>query len=190
MSDRGLARRYAHALFESSKEKNLLDKTEDDLNQVIETVDKNEDLYSLFEREMIAPEDKIAVVEKIFGKDISRQAMNFLQLVLYKRREKYLKEMLEEYMKLADEARGKLEVEAVTGAELTSEQEEMVKQQLSEITGKDVRLKARVDPDLVGGIVIKIGDKVYDRSAKKQLEVLEYKLKSVHFDGDRGEKAI
>ena len=115
--------------------------------------------------------------------------MNFIKLVLDKRREKYLQEMLVEYTILANTARNMLEAEVRTAAELSPRQEEQLKKSLSDFTGKEVLLKIELDPSLLGGVVIRIGDKVYDGSARQQLQSLKKRLESVHFEGDRGEIA-
>lgn len=190
MSDRSLARRYAQALFEVAHEKEILDLVEQELKRIIDYIEASSEMRQFFEQEMISPSGKINVVEEVFGSDISAATMNFLKLVISKRRERYLQEMSEEYMELADEARNKIEVEVTSAVEMTPEQEEKIREHLAAIMNKDVRLKTRIKPELLGGIIIKVGDKVYDQSVKKRLEILEHKLKSVHPEKDRGERAI
>jgi len=191
MSDRSLARRYAQALFMSSREKNMLDQVEKELGLVVDAIDQSEELRQLVERQLIPPRDKIAIFEGLFKGRVSDMTMSFLKLVFEKRRERYLKDMLGEFRGLADSARGVVEVEVRTAMEMTPEQEGQIRKRLAAITGKDVRLVKKVDRGLIGGIVIKIGDRVYDGSAVNQLQALKKHLESVHLEleGDRGEIA-
>lgn len=184
-----LARRYAQALFLSSQEKDLLDQVQEELKLFVETMDGSKELSQIMDRELIPPEDKKAIIEKVFTGKISSQTVNFLKLVVDKRREKYLREMLAEYTALADTARNMLEAEVKTAAELSPQQQETIKKGIAAFTGKDVRLKVEVDESLLGGVVIKIGDRVYDGSARQQLSSLKKRLESVYFEGDRGEIA-
>ena len=189
MNNRSLARRYAQALFLSSQEKDLLDQVEVELKMVVGTIEGSSELAQIVGRDLIPPEEKKKIVEKLFSGKISSQTMNFMKLVFNKRREKHLQEMLVEYVVLADTARNMLEAEVKTAAELSPQQQEAVKRGLSAFSGKEVRLKIEVDPSLLGGLMIKIGDKVYDGSARRQLQSMRKRLESVYFDGDRGEIA-
>lgn len=189
MSNRSVARSYAQALFLSSREKNLLDEVEAELKMVVESIEGSEDLAKIINRALIPAEDKKTVLVKVFEGKISSQTMKFLKLVVDKNREKYLQGIFIEYTALADHARKMLEAEVITAAELSPQMQETLKKGLSAHTGKEVRLKIEVDPSLLGGVMIKIGDKVYDGSARHQLESIKGRLELVHFDEDRGEIA-
>ena len=188
-SNRSLARRYAQALFLSSQEKNILDQVEKELKIIVNAVLEHEDLQQLIERQSISPEEKKKVFSTLFKDQISGQTLNFLKLVFDKRREIYLPDMLTEYSILADEARKTIEAEVKTAVELGTEEAEIMREKLKELTGREVRLKIEIDPFLLGGVVIKIGDKVYDGSARQKLNSLRKRLASVHFEEDRGEIA-
>ena len=189
MSNRSLSRRYAQALFLSSQEKNLLDEVETELKMVVASIKGSRELFRIISRDIIPTEEKKALLVKLFQGKISPQTMNFIKLVMDKHREKYLQEMLSEYIVLADTARNMLEAEVKTAVEMSPQQQELLKKQLSTYTGKDVRLNIELDPSLLGGVMIKIGDKVYDGSARQQLQALKERLESVYFDEDRGEIA-
>ncbi|NLO89356.1 MAG: ATP synthase F1 subunit delta [Clostridia bacterium] len=191
MSDRSLASRYAQALFLSAQEQDLLDQVEGDLRLVVDQVEKNEDLARFVDQQLIPPENKTEVIERIFKGKISNLSMNFLKLVFRKRRERYLREFLEEYVELADSARGIEKVEITTAVELSPQQREFVKNRLSEMINRKVKLIEKVDPKILGGLVVKIGDRVYDGSVINKLDSLKRHLKSVHLqlEEDRGEMA-
>ncbi|NLK00279.1 MAG: ATP synthase F1 subunit delta [Clostridia bacterium] len=185
-----LARRYARALFLSSQEKDMLDTVEKDLRLVVETIGENPELQSMIGFHAILQGAKKDIFEKLFADKITGLTMNFIKLVIDKHREQHLEDILAEFGNIIDEARGIVEVDIRSAFQLPPEQEEMVRQRLSEELNKDVRLNIEVDPDLLGGIIMKIGDKLFDASAKYQLRALERSLKTAHFEEDRGEQVI
>lgn len=187
MRNSSLARRYAQALFLSSQEKNLLNEVEAELKMVVESIAGSKDLSRILDGELVAPDKKKALMVKLFDGKISTQTMNFLKLVIDKRREKHLQGILVEYIALADTARRMLEVEVTSAAELSPQQQETVCKGLSAFTGKEVRLKTEIDSSLLGGIQVKIGDRVYDGSARQQLQSLRERLESIYIEEDRGE---
>ena len=187
MRNSSIARRYAQALFLSSQEKNLLDQVEAELKMVVESIEASEDLSRILEGELVAPDKKKALMVKVFDGKISTQTMNFLKLVIDKGREKHLRRVLVEYVALADTARKMLEVEVISATELSPQQQETICKGLSAFTGKEVRIKTEIDPSLLGGIQVRIGDKVYDGSARQQLQSLRERLESIYIEEDRGE---
>lgn len=185
-----LARRYAHALFLSSKEKNMLDAVEADLHLVVRTIKDNPELYNLIGLQSILQNAKKDIFEKLFEGKISSLTMNFIKLIIDKHREQYLEDIFGEFGNIVDDARGIIDVDIRSAFKLPPDQEEMVRQQLSKELNKDVRLNIEVDQDLLGGVIMKIGDKLFDASAKYQLQALERNLKTAHFEEDRGEQVI
>ena len=189
MNKRSLARRYAEALFLSAKEKNILEQVENEFKLAMETIFDNEDLRQIIERKMVSVQVKEEVLEKIFSNKVSPIVLNFLKVVVKKRREDYLQDMLREYSAFADEEGNIAEAKVKSASEITPEQQKLIKERISALTGKEIRLSTEVDPELLGGMIIRVGDKVYDGSARQQLKTLKSNLISVQFEGDRGEKA-
>ena len=189
MSRKSLARRYSEALFLSAKEKNILNQVEEELKLVMDTISENHELRDFIDRKMVPVQTKEIVLEKVFSGKISSAVLNFLKVVIKKRREEFLEDIVKEYTAFADKERKIAEAEVKSAIELTSQQLKMIEERLAAVTSKEIRLYTKVDPDLLGGIVIRIGDKVYDGSAKQQLRSLRKNLEAVQFDRDWGEKA-
>ncbi len=189
MIDRTIARRYARAFFAIAREKGRVEQFEEELKLVVGAIAANARLKRVVEHQLIEPEKKKDLFDKIFSGKVSAETLNFIRLTFDKRRERYLEQMLREYTVLADEARNVVAATVRTAKELTPGHYQAIKEKLSQITGKEIRLETKVDPDLIAGVVVKIGDRVYDGSVANRLKGLKAHLTKVHFSKDRGEVA-
>lgn len=189
MINKTIARRYAQAFFAIAKKQDKIEQFEKELALVVDTVKANSQLAQVLEHQLIEPEKKKKIFNEIFSSKVSDIALNFINLVMDKRRERYLAQILEEYTVFADEARNVVAATVRTAKELTPEYEKAIRDKLSYLTGKQTRLKVEIDPGLIGGVVVKIGDRVYDGSVVNRLENLKQHLTRVDFSNDRGEEA-
>lgn len=177
MSEKMIARRYAQALFTLAQKKEMLEKVRKDLLLIKKTVRTSQKLQTFVNHHLIAKEAKKEVFKKIFAKDLSQITMNFLFLLTDKRREKHLLDILEEFIAYYNEVKNLLYVEVRSARKLTDAQIKVISGKLSDITEKDVRLNAKTDPDLIGGIVVKFNDRVYDGSVAGRLAALKESLR-------------
>ena len=182
MKSRKLARRYASALGELAVERGKLDEVERDLRAFREVVAAEGALRRVIESENIARDEKMRIVREAFSGRISQLALNFVLLVIKKRRESALLEMIDEFFAFADEKRGIVEVEVATAQPLTDEQSAAISARLAHVTGKQVRLTTREDGDLIGGLVARIGDLVMDGSVRSRLSRLGERLKQAQLN--------
>src|SRR5690606_26719359 len=109
-------------------------------------------------------EEKQRLVKEAFAGKLSRITLNFLLLVIAKRREAYIEEMIDAYVEYANKRRGVVEVELTAAHPLTDEQKAAVSARLEQVLGKGVRLSVREDPDILGGLIARVGDLVMDGS--------------------------
>ena len=173
-----IPRRYAKALILIGKEDGKADQYRDELDgfvSVIEAESAFEDaitnpLYPLEERRKILK----TVIEKIGMSDV---LTSFLMLLFEKRRIGHLRGINEFYQKLVDELNGIVRAEVTSADELSDEAVEKIRTSLSKMTGKDVKLEIDRDPELIGGVVTKVGDIVLDGSIKTQLLNMKESLK-------------
>lgn len=110
--------------------------------------------------------------QALFASRVSSHTMTFLDLLITKQREGILAETIEQYMKLRDIAMGIVNISVVAAVELTGPQEDALRGQMERLTGKKVRLHPSLDPEIKGGIIVRVGDTVLDASVKHQLEIL------------------
>ena len=181
MKNKTIAKRYAQALHEIAQERNALDLFEKELNDLLASINSDQHLNHLWYSEKILTDDKKAAIKELFSQKLSEIIINFLRVLIDKNREAFLPDIFQEYKNLADASRNIIYAQVRTAAELTSKDYDALQKKLSVMTGKNVRLDVKVDPSLLGGLGVKIGDKVIDGSAIKRLAILKKNLKSIQF---------
>lgn len=164
-----VARRYARALLELATEGNVLGQIEGELKYVLAILDASPDLKRILFHPAIVVAEKRNLVEQVFGNQISALSMNFLNFVVDRRREIFLSEIIIEFVHLANEVRNLVDAEVVTAVEFSDEELAALKARLVKLTGKTVNLKPVVDPGLIGGAVVKMGDQIIDGSIASKL---------------------
>jgi F-type H+-transporting ATPase subunit delta len=176
-----VARRYALAFFSIAYERQAIDQLEGELRFIVEAIAENPELSRVMAHQFITSREKTRLVEQVFAGKISPITMNLLKVVLEKRRESYLADILKEFGAYASEAKKIIDVEAKTAVALPEVLSAELKAKLEETTGKQVRLKVSIDPDLIGGLVVKIGDKVIDGSISRRLDNLKEQMRRTEF---------
>lgn len=178
MIERRVVRRYATALFGAAQKAGIIDKVESDLGLVSYTFESSPQLMDSIAAPVIPAGTKREIIQTIFTGKIDEVTLNYLYLLVEKRREEAILQTEEEYIDLANEARGVLVADVTTAVELDKAQETALAAKLSQVTGKMVNLNLAVDPAIKGGVIVRIGDKVIDGSIKGQLEALRENLAS------------
>lgn len=174
-----VARRYATALFKVGLEDGLVEKYNEEVKAFADLLKSSKELKicltnPLFEKQL-RQQILNTVLEKMAISDVIKR---FLTLLAEKGRIIYLDDILEFYNILLDDYKGIARADVLSATALSKDAIEEIKARLKEITGKkEVVLNIKEDPSLIGGIVAKIGDVVYDGSIRTQLNVLKERLK-------------
>ncbi len=171
-----LAVKYAQALYELTAEKDMLDITEQELRLVESTIASYDDLSTLIYHPQVLAQAKKETIHKVFGQDVHEIVLNFLLLLVDKRREGILPTIIYEYVNLANQARNIVEAEVTTALPLDEDQHTALVNKLSLVTGKKIVLKIQINKRIIGGIIVKIGDKLIDGSVACQLATLKKAL--------------
>ena len=179
MSDKAVARRYAQALFELAREKSVLDEVKTELAQVVTLIKENGELKAIIQHKLLPPEQKQELFRKVFSGKISDLLLNFLLLTTQKRREGALEAIYEQFVQYANEAQNLLEAEVEAAVELSSEELENIRQALEMKTGKQIEIHQRIQPNLKGGVRVRMGDTVFDGSVTMRLDLLKQRLMHV-----------
>lgn len=179
MLNKSIARRYAEAFFFIAQEKHDVEGLQKELALVVETIKSFPELKAVLDHVLIPPAEKREVLAKVLGGSVSGTTLNFLSLVIDKRRAPYLEAIYEEYMNMADEDRNILKADFISARPVANQDIIELEKALSSATGKSVRLKPAVDSALIGGVRIRVGDRVIDASVVKRLELLRSSLKNV-----------
>lgn len=169
MLNQAVARRYARAIFDLAQEKGLVDQVDQELNLVATMIESNRQLKAVMDDVLISPEVKRDLVEKIFAGKVSPLVMNFLLLVVRKRREAWIPVMYRSFLDLANEARGIVEVEVRSAVPLPDQTLATLENKLQTRLGKRVKFETQVAPELLGGLVVRVGDELMDGSVRTRL---------------------
>jgi F-type H+-transporting ATPase subunit delta len=167
-----VAARYAQALFDVARDTNTITETENELRGVLQTVKDSRELQQVLYNPQVPVDLKKEVIKEVFGAHVSKKTLNFLCVILDRRREVYLKDIVAHYIALADETRNVIQAEVTSAVELPAAHKEDLMSILSRMTGKEIRISYHVDPEIVGGLVVRLGDRIIDASIKRQLERL------------------
>jgi len=174
----GMAGRYASALFELAREQNEIDKVETDLGKIQAMLDQSDDLSRLVKSPAFAAEEQERALGAVMDwAGVGATTGNFLKVVARNRRLFAAEDMIKNFRQLAARHRGEMVAEVKSAMPLNDGQLAALKDKLKASYGKDVRLDTKVDPSLLGGLVIKIGSRMFDSSLRTKLMNLKVVLK-------------
>ena len=166
----GVAGRYASALFDLAKDRGEIERVEGDLGRFEALVNESDDLRRLvMSPAFSAAEQSKGVVAVAQRAGIEGLASNFLGLVARNRRLFVVMDMVKAFRTLASRERGEISAEVTSAEPLSDGQENALRDALREAAGRDVSLTKRVDPDLIGGLVVKLGSRQIDTSLRTRL---------------------
>ncbi|WP_462324429.1 ATP synthase F1 subunit delta [Desulfoplanes sp.] len=180
MSGNIAARRYARALFAIGQENGEaeLKKYGDDLLQIAEALEGAPELMKFFRNPVFTIAEKKGVVAKVLAKTKPCKVVkNFSFLLADKNRLDCLPEIQAYFSVILDEVQGIVRGNLITAIDLTEPLKKKVKEQLEKQSGKNIVLEYGVDPDILGGLKLKVGDKVLDASIRAQLDILKENIK-------------
>jgi F-type H+-transporting ATPase subunit delta len=183
MSQSTVARRYATALYEEADDTGVLEDVDDDVLMLRESLESTDELLRFFKSPVISKEKKESVIEALLDDRVEGLLVRFLRLLVHKDRETMTKEVLDAYQSLRDEQRGIVNAHVTVAHPISEEEREALLETLEEQTGKSVRLHLQEDSDLVGGVVIRIGDHVFDGSVRNKLSTLHDRMRESTLDG-------
>jgi len=178
MSDLAIARRYALAISESAGEKNRADRVDEDVDLVRLSLDGSPDLERFFQSPIVSRAKKVAVIRTLFSERIDDVTLGFTLLLVEQRREGMVRRILDAYRDLRDEQQGFVSVVARSAHPIGSDEKQRLIDSVGQITGSKVRLETEVDGSLMGGIVLRVGDTVYDGSVMNKLAALRERLRT------------
>lgn len=171
-----VARRYAKALMQASEHNKIIDGTAEDLSRMSKVYDLSREFRLMIASPVVAAAKKMSVFKQLFQSKVQASTLSFVELLLEKKRETYLSDIVEQFLALRDELYGIVNVDVSSAVEVLPAQEKLLSQRLEQYTKKKVRVRFSLDSTLKGGLVVRIGDTVLDASVKHQLELLREQL--------------
>jgi F-type H+-transporting ATPase subunit delta len=172
-----VGRRYAKALLELAVETKELEKVTRDLEDLAKSWSSSPELEALFENPDIGAPDRKKVIEALsLRMSLSTTTKHFFMLLSDRRRTRYLPDIVAAFRSLAEESTGRVRAEIVTAVAMPESYYAEVQKALEATTGLKITIDKRQDPSIIGGVVTRIGDRVFDGSLKTRLAELEDQL--------------
>jgi len=176
--DTTLAKRYATALVEIAQEQNALDKYAADLNALSKLVEESRDFREVLINPVFTKEDKKKIAGPVLQKmGADPMVINFVYLLIDRKRIEQLTGIEKAFRAKVDEIRGITRGQVTSAEPLEQAELAQLTEKLANITGKQVIVTTKVDPSLIGGLVAKVGDMVFDGTIRTQLNQLKESLK-------------
>lgn len=162
---------YARSLFEVAEEADKLDVVREQLGEFADAVAESHDLSVFLFSPYFSTEEKKEGLQKVMD-DVDETFENFLELLLEQHRMPAIHRIRREYEMLWDRQNDVLPVEVTSAVELDEETVKSVGDRIGEQTGRKVELTSRVDPDILGGLVLRVGNSILDASIRNRLDQL------------------
>jgi F-type H+-transporting ATPase subunit delta len=170
---------YAQALMSVAKAHDLTERIGEDVSLLLNLLEQSDDLRTFLASPIVKADSKKAVLQRIVAEEIHPYTLNVLMLLVDKGRVSFLEGVCKQYQTLLRELNQTVLAEVSSAVELTDAQKDTVRQKVIEMTGAQrVELNARIDPNLIGGVIIKVGSQVIDASLRGQLRRIGVRLMS------------
>jgi F-type H+-transporting ATPase subunit delta len=189
---RHVARVYAQALLDAAGKRQQAAEVLDELNTLVHDIlDRDPALEAFLASPAVGRERKEKVIRDAFGGRADEVFVNFLLVLNRHDRLEIIRAVAQEYRALYDEQAGRMPVEVESAVPLAADQEERLRQELrARFEGREPVLTTRVNPDLLGGLVVRVGDWVYDASVRNRLariknQLIERSSHEIQRGGDR-----
>lgn len=173
MTETKVSSRYASSFLRNSIEKNNLEKSASDMSIILNSFESSRELQLAMKSPVIKSEIKESILIGIFSGKIDIETMNFLKFIIRKGRESLIASIAGRFLEMRDEHLGILQAEVHSAFELAAEHKEQLQKRFESLLSKKVNISYRINKELLGGFVAKIGDTIYDASVKHQLSVLK-----------------
>ncbi|MBS4212596.1 MULTISPECIES: F0F1 ATP synthase subunit delta [Neobacillus] len=178
MSNQLVAKRYASALFQIAKEQQILSTVEEELRVVKEVLQYNPDLKAVLKSSKLPIEKKKEIVKNAFT-SVNQYVLNTVLILIERHREGEIVEVVNQFTELTNDELGIAEAEVTSIRPLSDAEREAISATFAAKIGKkSLRIENIVDSDLLGGVMLRIGNRIYDGSLRGKLSRLERKLLS------------
>lgn len=167
-----VSRRYAEGLFAAAKAADAIDTIGKDLYTIRQAIESSGDLKAALYHPQVTRDEKKRLIDLILGEQVSHLTLNLLHLMIDKRRMDILPELVEDYNALVREERNEAIAHVQAARPLSSENRSKLERNLSKRTGKRVTLSVKVNPELIGGLIVEIDGRIIDGSIKGRLDNL------------------
>lgn len=178
MHEATVARNYAEALLTLATRAENREGFGAMIRDVASAITNDTTVRQFMESPRVSYEEKNAVLSKAFGDRVPRVFLRFLQTIVHNRRQMLIPHVATEYANLLDEAEGRVHAEVTVARSMSDGETAALAQQLSQVLGKTVVPHVAVNPEILGGVVVKIGDTVMDGSVRRRIARLASRMRA------------
>jgi F-type H+-transporting ATPase subunit delta len=176
----GMAGRYASALFELATEAGQVDQVQADLARFKALLDGSEDLMRLVKSPVFSAEDQLKAITAIIDQaGIGGLAGNLIKVVASNRRLFAVEGIIKGYSALVAKARGEVTAEVTVAEDLSAAHAKTLSEALKDVLGKEPKIEVKVDPAILGGLIVKVGSRMIDTSLRTKLNSIRTAMKEV-----------
>lgn len=176
MSESTVALRYAKSLIDLAQEQNVVEAVYKDMVFFKKTADENRGLMLALKSPVVRHDKKLAILKGVFKEHVHPVSYTIFNIITQKNREGIMHSIAEEFVKLYDDYKGIVKAYITTSTPLTADLRKQFVSIVAGDTGKTVELNEKVDEKLIGGYVLRVGDRQLDASIRKQLNDLKVSL--------------
>lgn len=176
MDQSAITVRYAKAFFATAKEKKQLDTLKADIELVLDVCTKSTDLSLLLESPIVKSSKKAGLLEAIFSGKVNQLTLNFMLLITQNKREVHIPGICRNFLDLTRKDQNIKSAVLTTASEVSTETSNKIQELLGKELNATVELSTKVDPDILGGLVLRLDDKQYDASMATQLKKIKQSL--------------
>lgn len=171
-----ISSRYAKALFDLAIESNKIDEFENQVRIVYEILKTEKEFMQILQHPQIEVDEKIKILQKAFKSNILNEIMGLLTLIIQKNRQEHLLEVLNIFLDEVKKYKGIVTATVISAVPLNNEQINMIKVKLISNLKKQIQIETQVDPSIIGGLKIRVGDSILDASIEGKLHSLKTSL--------------
>lgn len=176
MSEINVASRYAKSLIDLAEEQKSLEEIKDDMRFFVQTLKSNPELKAVLANPIVSPDKKTAILKAIFSAKVSKATIGFMLIMIRKGRSGLLYHSAKEFGNQYNVRKNIVKASVVSATPLSAENKAKIIQIINQSTGGEIILEVKVDPALIGGFVLQVGDRQFDASISSSLDKLKKEL--------------
>ena len=179
MRETTIAKNYAETLLELAQRQGELRSWGDMLDSIAEAMESDRRLRTFLESPRVSAQKKNEVMQKAYGAQLPRNFLRFLQALVNNRRQMLIPEIAHAYHDLVDQVEGRVHASVTVAREADDADRDLIVKQLSRVLGKQVVPHFHVNPSILGGVIVRVGDTVLDGSVRRRLATLRSRMLGV-----------
>ncbi len=174
-----IGNKYVVALFDVACEKDILDEVYDDFTSFIDILKGEKKFFDLLMTPSIGIDEKKAILDRIFSKEMNTYLKNLLNILLDKNRFDFVQDVYQDFRKTYFDNKNMVEALVLTVHPINDHLQAELKEKLERRFDKKVKLKNQIDPSILGGVVVYVGEQVIDGSVRKQLSEIKANMNNI-----------